>query len=71
MEWVFLLIAYLPIISIAIGITLLIIGFVLRKSKKYLSTGLLIVGGVCVGICLLIYIALFLVGALGIGPVPN
>lgn len=71
MEWLFLLIAYLPIISIAIGLTLLIIGFVLRKSKKYLSTGLLIVGGVCVGICLLIYIALFLVGALGIGPVPN
>lgn len=71
MEWLFLLIAYLPIICIAIGLTLLIIGFVLRKSKKYLSTGLLIAGGVCVGICLLIYIALFLVGALGIGPVPN
>ena len=70
-EWLFLLISYLPIISIVVGLTLLISGFVLRKSKKHLSTGLLIVGGVCVGICLLIYIALFLVGALGIGPVPN
>lgn len=71
MEWLFLLIAYLPIISITVGLTLLITGFVLRKTKKHLSTGLLIAGGVCVGICLLIYIALFLVGVLGIGPVPN
>ena len=71
MEWLFLLISYLPIISIVVGLTLLISGFVLRKSKKHLSSGLLIVGGVCVGICLLIYIDLFLVGALGIGPVPN
>ena len=71
MEWLFLLIAYLPIISIAVGLTLLIAGFALRKSKKHLSTVLLITGGVCVGICLLFYIALFLIGALGIGPVPN
>ena len=71
MEWLFLLIAYLPIISIAVGLTLLITGFILRKSKKHLSTGLLITGGVCVGICLFIYIALFFVGALGMGPIPN
>lgn len=71
MEWLFLLIAYLPIISIVVGLTLLIAGFTLRKSKKQFSTGLLIVGGVCIGICLLIYIAFFLIGAFGIGPVPN
>lgn len=71
MEWLFLLIAYLPIISIAVGLTLLITGFALRKSKVHLSMGLLIAGGLCIGICLLIYAALFLIGALGMGPVPN
>ena len=71
MERLFLLIAYLPVISIVIGITLLIAGLVLRKSKKQLSKVFLIVGGLFVGICLLIVIALFLAGALGIGPVPN
>ena len=30
-----------------------------------------IAGGLFVGICMLVCIALFLVGALGIGPVPN
>ena len=71
MEWLFLLIAYLPVISIVIGIALLIAGLVLRKSKKHLSKVFFVVGGLCVGIFLLIVIALFLAGALGIGPVPT
>lgn len=71
MEWLYLLIAYLPIISIVVGLTLLIAGLVLRKSKNQLSMGLFIAGGLCVGLCLLVGVALFLIGALGIGPVPN
>lgn len=71
MEWLFLLMAYLPVISIVVGIALLIVGLVLRKSKKQLSKVFFIVGGLCVGICVLIYGAFFLIGALGIGPVPN
>ena len=71
MEWLFLLIAYLPVTSSLIGLLLLAAGFVFRKAKKRLSTALLIAGGVCVGVCLLFYIALFLTGALGIGPVPS
>ena len=71
MECLYLLMAYLPVISIVVGIALLIIGLVLRKSKKQLSKVFFIVGGLCVGICVLIVIALFLAGALGIGPVPN
>ena len=71
MEWIFLLIAYLPIMGIVIGLALLIAGFILRKIKRQPSVGLLIAGGICVGICLLFYIALFLIGALGIGPVPS
>ena len=71
MECLYLLMAYLPVISIVVGIALLIIGLVLRKSKKQLSKVFFVVGGLCVGICLLIVVALFLIGALGIGPVPN
>lgn len=71
MEWLFLLIAYLPVISIVIGIALLIAGLVLRKSKKHVSKVFFIVGGLCVGICLLVVIVLFLIGAFGVGPVPN
>ena len=71
MEWLYLLMAYLPVISIVIGILLLIAGLVVRKTKKQLSKVFFIVGGLCVGICLLIGIALFLIGALGIGPVPT
>ena len=70
MEWLFLLIAYLPIVGILIGLALSIAGFVSRKSGKQ-SKGLIIASGVCIGICLLFYVSLFLIGALGIGPVPN
>ena len=41
MEWLFSLIAYLPVISIVIGIALLIAGFVLLKSKKQASKAFL------------------------------
>ena len=65
MECLYLLMAYLPVISIVVGIALLIIGLVLRKSKKQLSKVFFIVGRLC------LVVALFLIGALGIGPVPN
>ena len=71
MNLLILFIAYVPIISVVAGLTLLIAGFVLRKSRKKLSAALLAIGGGCVSICFLFYITLFLVGALGIGPVPS
>ena len=37
MEWIYLLMAYLPVVSIVVGVALLIAGFVLRKTKKQLS----------------------------------
>ena len=71
MELVFFVMACLPVIAIVMGLGLLIAGFVLRRRKEQLSRILLIAGGACVGICLLFYIAFFLVGAFGVGPVPN
>ena len=60
MEWIFLLIAYLPIVSIIVGLILLISGLVVKKTDKKKATGLLKVSGLCVGICLLVYASFFL-----------
>ena len=40
-------------------------------TDKKKATCLLKVGGLCIGICLLVYASLFLIGAMGLGPVPN
>ena len=40
MEWIFLLIAYLPIVSIIVGLILLISGLVVKKTDKKKATGL-------------------------------
>ena len=71
MEWFFLLITYLPIFSIVVGFSLLMIGFILKKTNKKKTTGFFVAGGVCIGVCLLVYGVFFLIGALGVGPVPN
>lgn len=71
MDWLFLLIAYLPVASLLIGLAFLGAGFLLRKSRRRLSKRLYIAGGFCASLCLLIFAALFLVGALGIGPIPT
>ena len=71
MEWIFLLIAYLPIVSIIVGLILLISGLVVKKTDKKKATGLLKLGGLGIGICLLVYGVFFLIGAMGLGPVPN
>ena len=56
MEWIFLLIAYLPIVSIIVGLVLLISGLVVNNTDKKKAIGLLKVGGLCIGICLLVYV---------------
>lgn len=71
MEWIFLLIAYLPVVSIIVGLVLLITGLVVKKTDKKKATKLLKVGGLCIGICLIVYASFFLIGAMGLGPVPN
>ncbi len=71
MEWVYLLMAYLPFICLLVGAVLLITGLVLQKSSRNYSKTFFIAGGLCFAICLLIGISLFLVGIFGIGPVPN
>ena len=38
MEWIFLLIAYLPIVSIIVGLVLLIAGLVVKKTDKKKNT---------------------------------
>ena len=71
MEWIFLLIAYLPIVCVLAGIVSLGAGLCLRKRNRTVSIVLCVFGSVFLGIWLLIYGVLFLIGALGLGPVPG
>ena len=43
----------------------------MKKTDKKKATGLLKLDGLCIGICLLVYGVFFLIGAMGLGPVPN
>lgn len=71
MEWIYLLIAYLPIVCVLAGIVFLIASLCLRKRNRTVSIVLCVFGSVFLGIWLLIYGVLFLIGALGLGPVPG
>ena len=71
MEWIYLLIAYLPILCVLAGVASLIAGLCLRKRNRTVSIVLFVTGGVLLGIWLLIYGVFFLIGALGLGPVPG
>ena len=71
MEWIYLLVAYLPIVCVLAGIVSLIAGLCLRKRNRTVSIVLCVFGSVFLGIWLLIYGVLFLIGALGLGPVPG
>ena len=71
MELGFLLVAFIPVVSLLAGLGLLIAGLMLRKSNNQRAKVCFLAGGLCIGICAFVYMAFFLVGALGIGPVPN
>lgn len=71
MEWIYLLIAYLPIVCVLAGVAFLIAGLSLRKRNRTVSIILCVAGSVLLGIWLLIYGVFFLIGALGLGPVPG
>lgn len=68
---IFTMIAYLPVVAIIVGVLSILIYVYLcikRKSKRNIF---LIIGCIGIGICLLIVSALFLAGALGLGPTPT
>ena len=69
MELMFFLLVWLPLLCFAVGIVMLIAGLLLKKKRR--TKGLFIAGVLCVSLCLMGILFLFLVGAMGIGPVPN
>ena len=71
MEWIYLLIAYLPIVCALAGVISLITSLCLCKRNRTVSIVLCVVGGVFLGFWVLIYGIFFLIGALGLGPVPG
>ena len=66
-----MLMVYLPTITVIVGIPLLIAGIILKKKKKRLAKLFIIIGATCIGICILYFLLLFVLSALGMGPVPN
>lgn len=68
---IYLTIAFLPVLAGTVGVGAFIAYFALRSVKSRTYDILLIVGGVGVGIVILIFGAFFLIGLLGLGPVPN
>jgi len=68
---IFTMIAYLPVVAIIVGVLSILIYVYLRITKKSKCNILLIVGCIGIGIFLLIVSALFLAGALGLGPTPT
>ena len=69
MELFIFLLAWLPLLCLAAGIAMLTAVLLLKKKRRV--KGLLIADGLCVGLFLLGVVFLFLVGAVGIGPVPT
>ena len=69
--YTYMLMVYLPTITVIVGIPLLIAGIILKKKKKRLSKLFIIIGATCIGICILFFLLLFVLSALGMGPIPN
>ncbi|MBQ8856758.1 MAG: hypothetical protein IJ024_01290 [Lachnospiraceae bacterium] len=69
--YTYMLIAYLPAITVVVAIPLLITGIILQKKKKRFAKAFIIIGTSCIGICILFFLLLFALSALGMGPVPN
>lgn len=68
---IFTVIAYLPVISGGLGVVFLSIYLYNRIVRKKHIPIFLIVGCLGIGILLLCACAFFLIGLLGLGPVPN
>ena len=69
--YTYILVAYLPAITVIVGIPLLIAGIILQEKKKRLEKVFIIIGTSCIGICILFFLLLFILSALGMGPVPS
>lgn len=68
---IFTMIAYLPVVAIIVGVLSILIYAYLRIRRKTKCNIFLVVGCIGIGIFLLIVSALFLAGALGLGPTPT
>lgn len=72
MEYIlFTVFTYLPIILFFIGMICFVQYIYLRNYKKKYEKRLLIIGSICVLFIFLYFLAFFLAGAMGIGPVPS
>lgn len=70
-DYLFLLMAYFPVVSLVVGIISLSVYFILRFIKKRIHNWLLVLGFIGIGITLFIYSAFFIIGFMGLGPVAS
>lgn len=68
--WMVFLFAYLPIICLLVGISLVIYGL-RRKKNKLPCLQTFVLAGIVILIPIAVALFFFLAGALGLGPVPN
>lgn len=71
MEKLFVLGAYVPSVGLGVGFMMLATGALWKSSRKQQAKTLMTAGTWCVGISLILLTALFVMGAVGLGPVPN
>ncbi|MCQ2525007.1 MAG: hypothetical protein MJ123_11775 [Lachnospiraceae bacterium] len=71
MDFMFLLLAYVPVASLIIGVICLTAFFLLRYRKRKIVNWLFVLGCIGIGLTLLVYCFFFLVGFLGIGPMAS
>ena len=69
--YTYMLMVYLPAITVIVGIPLLVAGIILQKKKKRLAKVFIIIGTSCIGVCIMFFLLLFMLSALGMGPVPS
>lgn len=71
MDIFFSFIVYLPFVSLLVSLVFFAIYGYLRHKKKVIRKSLLIIAFVGIGIFCIYFGFFFLIGLLGIGPVPN
>jgi len=71
MEKLFALVAYVPSVGLGVGFMMLATGVLWKNHKKQQAKALMTAGTWCVGVSLVVLMALFAIGAVGLGPVPS
>lgn len=71
MNYLFTIISYIPFILLLVGIPCLILGLFAFRKNRHIGTALLVIGGIAIGGLFAFFLLFFLIGCLGLGPIPT